>query len=340
MDFGIFVDFDVRQGNSQAETFDESFRQIESAEELGIRSVWLAEVHFSPNSVLSSPMIVASAVATRTKTIRLGLAVQVLPLANPLRVAEEAATVDHISQGRFEFGIGRSGLTRYYQGYNVDYSESEARFYESLEVIKRAWCESPFSHAGEYYHFENVDVVPRPYQKPHPPFRIAVASEDTFSKIGRMGHPIFVSTITPMPELLERLRLYREARRQAGHTGPDDVVLRIPAYVAEIAANAYAEPEGSTMYMTAYSARQIGSAPTEEIAGRLERMRTVTYDELLREKVVYGTPEAVVERLQEYKETLGISGVVLEMNYGGQIPFDRVLNSIRLLVDRVIPNFE
>ena len=339
MDFGIFVDFDVRQGNSQADTFDESFRQIEAAEELGIQSVWLAEVHFSPNSVLSSPMIVASSVATRTRKIRLGLAVQVLPLANPLRVAEEAATVDHISQGRFEFGIGRSGLTRYYQGYNVDYSESEARFYESLEVIKRAWGESPFSYAGEHYHFENVDVVPRPYQEPYPPFRVAVASEDTFSKVGRMGHPIFVSTTTPMPELLERLRLYREARREAGHSGPDDVALRIPVYVAESAAKAYAEPEGSTMYMTAYSARQIGSAPTEEVAERLERMRTVTYDELVREKVVYGTPEAVVERLQEYKETLGISGVVLEMNYGGQIPFDRVLNSIRLLVDRVIPNF-
>ena len=339
MDFGIFVDFDVRQGNSQAQTFDESFRQIEAAEELGIQSVWLAEVHFSPNSVLSSPMIVASSVATRTRRIRLGLAVQVLPLANPLRVAEEAATVDHISQGRFEFGIGRSGLTRYYQGYNVDYSESEARFYESLEVIKRAWGESPFSYAGKHYHFENVEVVPKPYQKPHPPFRVAVASEDTFSKVGRMGHPIFVSTTTPMPELIERLCLYREARREAGRTGPDDVVLRIPAYVAESAANAYAEPEGSTMYMTAYSARQIGSAPTEEVAERLERMRTVTYDELQREKVMYGTPEAVVERLQEYKETLGISGVVLEMNYGGQIPFDRVLNSIRLLVDRVIPNF-
>ena len=118
MDFGMFTDFHVRKGMTQAEAFVESFSQVEASERLGIDSVWLAEHHFSPDrSVLASPLVIASSIATRTSKIRIGLAVQVLPLTNPLRIAEEAATVDHISEGRFDFGIGRSGLTKYYQGY-------------------------------------------------------------------------------------------------------------------------------------------------------------------------------------------------------------------------------
>ena len=100
MNFGMFTDFHVRKGASQAQAFDESFAQISEAEQMGFDTVWLAEHHFSPErAVLASPMVIASAIAARTQRIRTGLAVQVLPLTNPLRVAEEAATVDHISKG-------------------------------------------------------------------------------------------------------------------------------------------------------------------------------------------------------------------------------------------------
>ena len=149
MDFGIFTDFHVRKGMTQPEAFDESFSQVTEAEKLGLDSVWLAEHHFSPDrSVLASPMVLSSAIAARTTRLRIGLAVQVLPLTNPLRVAEEAATVDHVSKGRFEFGIGRSGLTKYYQGYNVPYSQSRQRFFEALDVIMKAWNEDQFSYHG------------------------------------------------------------------------------------------------------------------------------------------------------------------------------------------------
>ena len=161
--------------------------------------------------MLASPMIIASSIATRTTRIRIGLAVQVLPLTNPLRVAEEAAPVDHISKGRFEFGIGRSGLTRYYDGYNVDYSESRDRFFEALEVIMEAWKGKPFTNQGEYYSYQEVEIVPQPYQRPYPPTRIAVASEDTFPKVGEMGHPIFISANTAIPRMQSMLKEYRKA---------------------------------------------------------------------------------------------------------------------------------
>ena len=197
MDFGMFTDFHIRPHMTQAAAFDESFNQVEAAEQLGMDAVWLAEHHFSPDrSVLASPIVIASAIAARTSRIRIGLAVQVLPLTNPLRVAEEAATVDHISKGRFNFGIGRSGLTKYYQGYNVPYGESRGRFLEALDIILKAWEQEQFSHAGSYFSFTDVTVVPKPLQQPYPPIRVALASPDTFTLVGGMGHSVFVSANT------------------------------------------------------------------------------------------------------------------------------------------------
>ena len=198
----------------------------------------------------------------------------------------------------------------------------------------------PFSHQGEFYTFRDVSVEPKPLQEPHPPIRVATASADTFSIVGGMGYPIFVSTTTERPELLERLKLYRDARRDAGHQGPGDVLLRIPAYVSESAERARSEPEASTTYMIGYSAAQIGSAPNQETVERLERLSDISYEDVLRDKVMYGTPEEVVERIQGYREELGISGLVLEMNYGGQIPNELVLRSIRLLTEKVMPAFK
>ena len=342
MDFGMFTDFHIRPGMTQAQAFDESFDQVDSAESLGMDSVWLAEHHFSPDrAVLAAPIVIASAIATRTSRIRLGLAVHVLPLTNPLRVAEEAATVDHISKGRFDFGVGRSGLTKYYQGYNVPYSESRARFMESLEIIKKGWTEEKFSHEGEYHTFHDVTVVPKPYQTPHPPTRVAVAGEETFPLMGKLGYPLFVGVNTPIPLLQERLASYRKARKDAGHSSPDNVALRIPVYVAETAAKARSEPEASAMQAIRYAATElITTAASQETADRLRRIAATPYEEILKQRVLFGTPDAVVDRLQEYQESLGISGVVMEMNYGGRIPYGQVIDSMRLLAEKVMPVFK
>ena len=107
MEFGLFLEFPVREGATENQAFKESFRLVDEAEELGAESVWLAEYHFNPARVLASPITISSAIAGRTQRIRLGTAVLLLPLANPVRVAEEIATLDQISDGRVEFGIGR-----------------------------------------------------------------------------------------------------------------------------------------------------------------------------------------------------------------------------------------
>jgi len=128
----------------------------------GLDIVWLAEMMVNPTrSVLSAPLLVSSWAAARTKRLRVGTAVQLLPLNHPLRVAGEITTLDHLSQGRFDFGIGRSGSPRSYDALGVPYDESQARFFEALEIILQAWKGEAFSYQGQFYRFTDVTVTPR-----------------------------------------------------------------------------------------------------------------------------------------------------------------------------------
>src|SRR5215470_3381645 len=156
MEFGIFHEFPSIPGKSHAAAFAQSFALVDGAERWGLDAMWLGELHFDPaRSVLSAPLCIASAIAARTQRMRIGLAVQVLPLCHPLRLAEEAATVDQISQGRLIFGVGRSGVVGTYDAYQVPYDESRERFAEILEIVETAWSRPRFSYQGRFYSFDN-----------------------------------------------------------------------------------------------------------------------------------------------------------------------------------------
>jgi alkanesulfonate monooxygenase SsuD/methylene tetrahydromethanopterin reductase-like flavin-dependent oxidoreductase (luciferase family) len=125
MEFGLFMEFASPPGVSEAAAFDESLGQMKAAEDMGFDAVWLAEIHFQKDrSVLASPLVIASALAACTRRVKIGIAVQVFPLSHPLRLAEDVATVDHISKGRLEFGVGRSGLPGHYQGFNIPHARA------------------------------------------------------------------------------------------------------------------------------------------------------------------------------------------------------------------------
>jgi alkanesulfonate monooxygenase SsuD/methylene tetrahydromethanopterin reductase-like flavin-dependent oxidoreductase (luciferase family) len=232
MHFGIFVE-EMRYGASQVSAFHDAFELARHAEDWGLDCVWLGEIHFTPTrSVISASLQVASSIATRTRRLRVGTAVTVLPLNHPLRIAEEVATLDHISEGRLEFGIGRSGVARSYDIYGVAYAESQARFREALDIIREAWKGEPFSYEGEFYRFKGATVAPRPYQVPHPPIRMAANTEETFPAVGKMGLSVFVGLrAAEIPDLQAHLKLYRRAWRDAKHPGDPSVYPRIPVYV-------------------------------------------------------------------------------------------------------------
>ena len=349
MHFGIFMEFGSRAGVSEVESFQEGFRLVDSAEEMGLDGVWLAELHFNPaRSVLSSPIVVASSIATRTRRLRIGMAVHVLPLNNPLRIAEEVATVDQISEGRFEFGVGRSGFARSYDLYGIPYVESRERFREALDIILEAWKGEQFSHDGDFYSFEGAVVSPRPYQQPHPPLRIAATTAETFPRLGREGHPIFVGLRgMDIPELRANLKEYRKSWREAGHNGDGDVSLRIPVYAADNEEAALEEPQESinayfnrmgSLLRDSSTGRQAGDADIRQ--GRADRLASMSYEEMLETKVAFGTAETLVDRFSELKEELGLDGVVAELNAGGLIPEEAVTRSLRIITKDVMPAFK
>ena len=355
MHFGLVMECDYREGATQAEAFQEAFDQVDAGEALGLDGVWLAERHFAAPrsrldpmgvgvpSIVSAPLIMASAIAARTKRLRVGMAVSVLPLNHPVRMAEEAATVDNVAQGRFDFGVGRSGFARAYHGYGIPYEESRARFQECLDVIIKAWTNDRFSYEGQYYKYDNVCVLPKPYQQPHPPIRVAATTADTFPRVGALGQNMFVGLRgMDRPELAEHIRRYREAWRGAGHPGEGDVLLRMPVYVGETDEGAVSESEESTMSSYRRLAENFVRTATEagaseERAERGRRLASITYEDLLRDRVAYGGPESVADRIAGISEELNLSGVIAEMNVGGQVPRERVLNSLRLFCQRVIP---
>jgi alkanesulfonate monooxygenase SsuD/methylene tetrahydromethanopterin reductase-like flavin-dependent oxidoreductase (luciferase family) len=348
MEFGMFHEFPCTPGFSQTEAFDTSFEQIDAAERWGLDVMWLAELHAAPTrSVLAAPLTIASAIAARTKRMKIGTAVQVLPLCHPLRLAEEAATVDQISHGRLIFGVGRSGFPRTYEAYGIPYAESQERFAETLDIIKHAWAEPRFSYRGKYYQFEDIPLMPKPFQQPGPEIRIAINSPDSFPAAGTQGYPIFAAVrLGTLSELRPNLRVYREAYRAAGHPGRAKVFLRLPLYLAETREQARNEPEESVMHFYRWlgeqleaSATRSGARTIEQRAERGQRLQAISYEEALRDKVVVGTPDMVVDRLYQLNEELGLDGILAEMNCGSLIPHERVMNSLRLLCEKVMPRF-
>ena len=342
---GLFVE-EMRQGATQTSAFRDIFDTAERADALGIDCVWLGEIHFTPTrSVISASLQVASAIAGRTRRVRVGTAVQVLPLNHPLRIAEEVATVDHISEGRFEFGIGRSGVVRTYDIYGVPYAESQARFREALEIIRRGWTGEPFSYEGEFYRVKDAVVTPRPYQVPHPPIRMATTSDETFPMAGQMGLPIFVGLrTTEIPDLQAQLAPYRQAWREAGPPGQPSVYLRIPVYVSTTDKGAVEEPRES---LTAFFQRQTelaraavgraGAGPADRRRFQAERMASLSYEDILEKKVAFGTAKSVIERLRWLRDELGLDGIVAELNPGGRIPLELETKSLELLARDVVP---
>lgn len=341
---GLFLE-ELRDGATHAAFFREFLDTVDAAEAWGLDGVWLGEIHFLPTrSVLSSPLVVAAAVASRTRRMCIGTAVHVIPLRNPLGVAEDVATLDHLSGGRFEFGIGRSGSARSYTLVGVPYEESQGRLMESLAVMREAWKGERFSFHGTYYHVDNAIVGPRPLQQPHPPVRIAALNPASFVRAGELGLHIFVGLRgTDISALRGYIERYHEAWTTAGHDGHGSVYLRIPCYAAPADAEAIEDSRDS---ITFYFERQAdlaragtgsGTTTAEERLALAAELATLSHDHILRERVAFGSPPTLVKRLRQLEEDLRLDGIIIEPNSGGRIPLPKMMRSLKLIAEEVAP---
>jgi alkanesulfonate monooxygenase SsuD/methylene tetrahydromethanopterin reductase-like flavin-dependent oxidoreductase (luciferase family) len=348
MEFGMFHEFPSLPGRTESEAFDEAMEQVDAAERLGLDVMWLAELHFEPRrSVLSAPLSIASAIAARTSRMKIGIAVQVLPLCHPLRLAEEAATVDQLSHGRLIFGVGRSGVAQTYEAYGVSYAESRERFREILDIVEQAWTKPSFSYSGKYHSFNEVAVVPKPYQKPTPPIRIAASTPDTFPAIGRRGAAIFASVRhTTWSDLSKQIQSYHDAWQEARHPGRGQVFVSAPTYLAETKERARDEPKESIMHfyheqanLLEGAARLVDAETAARRMRRVDQLRSLRYEDGLRDHALVGTPDAIAERLKVLQREVGLSGILAELNCGGLIPHRQVLSAMQLLCREVKPSF-
>jgi alkanesulfonate monooxygenase SsuD/methylene tetrahydromethanopterin reductase-like flavin-dependent oxidoreductase (luciferase family) len=349
MKFGFFFQLPCAPWQSERERYRDTLAQIEYGDRLGFDTAWLAELHFSPAfSVMSAPLIVAAAAAQRTQHIRLGMAVSLLPLSDPIRSAEEAATVDILSDGRLVFGVGRGTNPLHYGGFNIPMSESRDRFSEALDIITQAWTAERVTYEGKYYRVEDVPVHPKPLQKPHPPIRIATNSSDTFPLAGQLGYPMFSSlVVVPLPRFRRDLAVYWRTFEEAGHqrTG-EEVALLFPLYVATTEAEAQSVPRDSIMHYFEVLAQRVveGDAALDaatrernkEMQARLQRL---TFEEVRENVAIIGTPEHCIERITWLREEFQLSELICWFNPGGLMPQEIVLTSMHRFATHIMPNF-
>ena len=348
MKFGVFFLLEQPEWTTQARVYADVLAQAEYADALGYDSVWLAEHHFSEYGICPSMAVLMGALAERTRRVRLGTAVTILPFNHPLRTAEEWAMVHQLSEGRLDFGVSRGYQPGEFGGFDIPMDESRERFEEALAIIKQAWTQDRVNFEGAHYRVREVRVLPRPVQRPHPPIRIACVSPDTFERVARRGEKFLSApSITPVDYMKAAYATYARVWREAGH--PADQ-LEIPAlYFTHVGADATAtrrDTERSILWYFATLARVIAGSrdpaqvpPAYRFYARAKaNLETVTYDFLTREVVLFGDAERVIDRLAMLRDELGLTHVICWMSFGG-LDDPAVRGSMRRFAEKVIPRF-
>ena len=346
MRLGLFFQASESPGRTHAERYAEMLDLIAFGESLGFDVAWLAEIHFGGAfSLLPQPLMAVPAIAQRTRRIRIGTAVTLLPLHHPLHCAEQAAMADILSDGRLEFGVGRGSIPTQFHGFRVPVAENRARFDEALEIIRLAWTQERVSYQGRFYQVENLRVVPKPVQRPHPPIRVAVHTAESFEHLGGLGLPIYSgTTTTPLPQLREYMALYRARLAAAGHTwGADQMALMFPVHVgATPAAARDAMRPGVLQYYKNLQVIFSDLPPT--VTDHLPRLRMIEenlanlpYEKFCRDQGMFGDAAEVVDRLQAARDELGLSEVICWFDQGSRLPRDEVERSMRRFVEQVAP---
>lgn len=346
MKFGITNLFSDAGGKTQAEVFAETMAEIELAEELGFDSVWLAEHHLSEYGMLGSPLLLAAAIAQRTSRIRIGTAVLVLPFYHPLRLAEDIALVDILSNGRIDIGWGRGYQPSEFAGMGVDPDEAKDRAEECVEILKLAWTQDSFSYSGKYFNFENVRVFPKPVQKPHPPLWRAAVSLPTFEAAGEAGEPILTSpSFASLKVIKEQFVTYEASLAKAGL---DSVGFSLPllqrVYVGADEQDAYETPKPHLIWYYRTLATLLagqhspGANSFDGWDRRAAKIQDIDYDSIFRKAVNFGTSDQVAAEIRTLEQEVGVNHYICWFNIGG-LPHAKVVESIRRFAAEVMPQF-
>lgn len=340
MRFGLFLLFEwPGPPRAFSAMYDDVLAQIEHAEAEGLEVVWLAEHHFVSYSASPQPLMVAIKAATRTRRIRFGTGVLVLPFYHPLRLAGEVALADVLTDGRLEIGVGRGAYPYEFARYGVPFAEARDRTQECLEIMLRAWQGEDIEHTGRFYTFPRVTVLPRPLQRPHPPVWIAALSPESFHYAIERGHRL-LSTVfrDPVDKIADKVELYRQILKDAGKTEADtDLgILRI-AHVAESDGAARQALPHITKSHRTWHHLHFG---TESVSRGVVSSEPVEHEpspEEAWDRLIIGSPERCIRQIRAL-EAVGVKLLLLNMNFGNMTHAE-AMRSLTLFGREVLPAF-
>jgi alkanesulfonate monooxygenase SsuD/methylene tetrahydromethanopterin reductase-like flavin-dependent oxidoreductase (luciferase family) len=287
-----------------ATVYARALERIEIMDRSGYDAVWLAEHHFSSFSVCPSVHMVGMLAAARTRRLRIGTGVSLAPFYHPLRLAEEVALLDLLSGGRVNWGAGRGFARVEFEAFGVPPGESTSRFRETVEIVLKAWTEERLTFAGEHFGFNDIEVLPKPAQRPHPPVWMAASSEGAIEWAARRGFSILMDPHSSAVEIGRKRRLYAERLIAAGFSeaGRDIPVARLVALGRNAADAAAVARTGAQWILDSYLGAQ--HRPVMQSSFSPEGVDPVR--RYLDEVILHGTPEAVVDQILRLRDEIGL----------------------------------
>lgn len=348
MKFALFLlgSWTEEEASAQSRIFGEMVEQAEYAEELGFDSIWIAEHHSSRYGICPSLMPLLSHIAARTKKIRIGAGVSVLPLRDPISLAEESAMLDVLSNGRLDFGVGRGSADYEYGNFNIDMGTRDVRTQEALDIILGLWTQTDFSYQGEFYQVKDLTIAPWPVQQPHPPVYMAVSRTPASVDVAvERELPILTSFSTPEADNLGLFTLYAERCAAAGKALPvEDMPYFRFVYLDEDEQAAREYPRPSLTWVRDLAGYRRTLTHGDEINVDLDHWRKIrtaepaSYESELETTAYFGTPEQCTQRIARLRDEYGIGYFGASMSFGS-MEHPQVLRSMELFAKEVMPKF-
>jgi luciferase family oxidoreductase group 1 len=341
--FGMLHLFENPLVKTEHQIVKEQLDLMQAAEDLGFDSIWPAEHHFTEYGYCASTALMLAPIARVTKRIRLGTGVAILPFHNPLRVAEEFALLDLMSDGRLDFGVGRGYQPIEYAGFQIDQSKSRGLFKESLDIVLQAWTTGKVTYHGEHFHYDEQPVRPQPLQKPHPPVWVAGISNDTFAHVGKLGCNLLCTQVFG-PFSTDLIDQYRGALAANGHDPEKkNIAVLCMAYVAETREQALRDFVEPVLWYYRTIAKYIAGdrvIPGYEAYNDARALAAAAnWDELIASgAVICGNPDQVIQQMEAVRDRYHATDVLLWTRLGG-FESKNVMKSMLLMEKYVFPHF-
>ena len=331
MKLGFFVMNQYLPGESMPQKVQESAEQVRAAREAGFDLIATGQHYLAMPYQMSTSFPLLARLAAEAGDMQVAATVVLVPLHNPVELAESVATMDAICGGRFILGVGLGYREEEYTAFGVQRGQRVGRLREALEVMKRLWAEEELEFHGKYYQVPRVRPATRPVQQPHPPIWVAANGDAAVRRAARWGYPWLINPHATVPMLTRQLSAYRQTLAQSGQPVPPTLPMMRELYVAQDRETACLEsqPYLGPKYQAYASWGQDKALPGQESFA-------VPYQDLARDRFLLGSPEEVVQEIKRYEQTLGVNYLIFRMQWPG-MPQAQVLRQIELMGREVIP---